>query len=86
VNLNATWSISLESYYLYLEPQEVSKAPTTSSIYSSLLKSAKSHFGCHCSLGVNYKNNCLFIQKKDNVESSEMDTIILEGNPSKKGT
>jgi hypothetical protein len=25
VNPNATWSISLESYYPYLEPQEVSK-------------------------------------------------------------
>jgi hypothetical protein len=41
VNPNATWSISLESYYPYLEPQEVSKAPTTSDTYGSLPKSEK---------------------------------------------
>jgi hypothetical protein len=34
VNPNATWSVSLESYYPYLQPQEVSKAPTTSCTYS----------------------------------------------------
>jgi hypothetical protein len=46
MNPNATWSISLESSYPYLQPQEVSKAPTTSCTYSSLPKSAKSCFGC----------------------------------------
>jgi hypothetical protein len=41
VNPNATWSVSLENYYPYLQPQEVSKAPTTSCTYSSLPKSAE---------------------------------------------
>jgi hypothetical protein len=41
----------LESYYPYLQPQEVSKAPTTSCTYNSLPKSAKSRFGCPKPLG-----------------------------------
>jgi hypothetical protein len=53
MNPNLEWIGSLESYYPYLQPQEVSKAPTTSATYGSLPKSAKSHFGCHCPLGVN---------------------------------
>jgi hypothetical protein len=53
MNPNATWSVSLESYYPYLQPEEVSKAPTTSCAYSSLPKSAKSHFGCLRPLRVN---------------------------------
>jgi hypothetical protein len=53
VNPNATWNVSLESYHPYLQPQEVSKAPTTLDTYSSLPKSAKCRFGCHCSLEVN---------------------------------
>jgi hypothetical protein len=52
VNPDATWSVSLESYYPYLQPQEVSKAPTTSCTYTSLPKSAKSRLGCHSPLGV----------------------------------
>jgi hypothetical protein len=51
MNPNATWSVSLESYYPYLQPQEVSKAPTTSCTYSSLPKSAKRHFFCLKPLG-----------------------------------
>jgi hypothetical protein len=47
VNPNATWNVSLESYHPYLQPQEVSKASTTSGTYGSLPKSAKSRFGCH---------------------------------------
>jgi hypothetical protein len=93
VNPNATWSVSLESYYPYLEPQEVSKAPTTSSTYSSLSISAKSRFGCHCSLGVNRKQNSmtsksiifmyLRVSKKRRYDESEDDmttTNILGRN------
>jgi hypothetical protein len=53
VNPNAAWNVSLESYHPYLQPQEVSKAPTTLGTYGSLSKSAKSRFVCHCPLGVN---------------------------------
>jgi hypothetical protein len=53
MNPNATWSVLLESYYPYLQPQEVSKAPTTSYTYNSLPKSAKSHFGYFRPLGIN---------------------------------
>jgi hypothetical protein len=60
VNPNATWSISLESYYPYLQPQEVSKAPTTSCNYSSLPKSTKSHFGCHSPLGIKNARKYIF--------------------------
>jgi hypothetical protein len=52
VNPNATWSVSLESYYPYLQPQEVSKAPSTSCTYSCLPKIAESCFGCLRPLGV----------------------------------
>jgi hypothetical protein len=53
MNQNATWKVSLESYYPYLLPQEVSKAPTTLGTYDGLPKTLKSRFGCHCFLGVN---------------------------------
>jgi hypothetical protein len=53
VNPNATWSVSLESSYPHLQPQEVSKAPITSCTYSSLSKSVKNRFGCLMPLGVN---------------------------------
>jgi hypothetical protein len=52
MNPNATWNISLESYHPYLQPQEVSKAPTILGTYGILSKSAKSHFGSLRSLGV----------------------------------
>jgi hypothetical protein len=52
VNPNATWSISLESYYPYLQPQKVSKTPQTYSVHNTLPKSAKSHFGYLCPLGI----------------------------------
>jgi hypothetical protein len=54
VNPNATWSISLESYHLYLEPQKNSKNPQTYYVHNTLPKSAKSHFGCLCLLGFNH--------------------------------
>jgi hypothetical protein len=52
VNPNDTWSVSLESYYPYLQPQKVSENPQTYCVHNTLLKSAKSHFGCVCPLGV----------------------------------
>jgi hypothetical protein len=55
VNPNATWSVLLESYYSYLQPQKVLRASTTSCTYGSLpksAKSAKSRFGCLRLLGV----------------------------------
>jgi hypothetical protein len=51
---NAMCSISLESCNPYLQSQKVSKNPKIYCIHSSLLKSAKSHFGCLCPLGVKF--------------------------------
>jgi hypothetical protein len=48
----------LESYYPYLQLQEVSKAPTISCTYNSMPKSAKSHFGYLMPLGVKTWYNC----------------------------
>jgi hypothetical protein len=52
MNPNATWNVSLESYHPYLQPQEVSKGPTTLGTYSSLPKNGKGRFGCLSPLGV----------------------------------
>jgi hypothetical protein len=52
VNPNATWNVSLENYHPYLQPQEVSKTPTTLGTYGSLPKIRKGHFGFLISLGV----------------------------------
>jgi hypothetical protein len=41
VNPNATWNVSLESYHPYLQPQDVSKGPTTLGTYGSLPKNGK---------------------------------------------
>jgi hypothetical protein len=43
----------LESYHPYLEPQEVSKTPTTLGTYGSLPKIRKGRFGFLSPLGVN---------------------------------
>jgi hypothetical protein len=43
----------LESYHPYLQPQEVSKGPTTLGTYGSLPKNGKGHFGFLNLLGVN---------------------------------
>jgi hypothetical protein len=61
VNPNATWSISLESYHPYLQPQKVSKYPQTYCVHNILPKSAKSHFGCLRPLGVKVKESILLI-------------------------
>jgi hypothetical protein len=53
VNPNATWSISLESYHPYLQPQKVSKNPQTYCVHNTLPKSTKSHFGYFRPLKVN---------------------------------
>jgi hypothetical protein len=53
VNPNATWNVSLESYHPYLQPQEVSKGPTTLGTYGSVPKNGKGRFGSLSSLGVN---------------------------------
>jgi hypothetical protein len=53
VNPNATWNVSLESYHPYLQPQEVSKTPTTLGTYGSLPKNRKGRFGFLSPLGVN---------------------------------
>jgi hypothetical protein len=53
VNPNATWNVSLESYHSYLQPQEVSKTPTTLGTYGSLPKNGKDRFGFLSLLGVN---------------------------------
>jgi hypothetical protein len=42
----------LESYHPYLQPQEVSKTPTTLGTYGSLPKIRKDHFGSLSPLGV----------------------------------
>jgi hypothetical protein len=52
VNPNATWNVSLESYHPYLQPQEVSKTPTTLGTYGSLPKIRKGRFGFLSPLGV----------------------------------
>jgi hypothetical protein len=52
VDPNATWNVSLESYHPYLQPQEVSKTPTTLGTYGSLPKIKKGHFGFLSPLGV----------------------------------
>jgi hypothetical protein len=52
VNPNAIWNVSLESYHPYLQPQEVSKGPTTLGIYGSLPKNGKGYFGFLNPLGV----------------------------------
>jgi hypothetical protein len=54
VNPNATWNASLESYHTYLQPQEVSKGPTTLGTYGSLPKNGKGHFGFLSPLGVKF--------------------------------
>jgi hypothetical protein len=53
VNPNATWNVSLESYHPYLQPEEVSKTPTTLGTYGSLPKIRKGRFGILSPLGVN---------------------------------
>jgi hypothetical protein len=55
MNPNATWSISLESYNPYLQPQKVSKNPQVYCVHNTLPKSAKSHFGCLRPVGVQKK-------------------------------
>jgi hypothetical protein len=45
MNPNATWSISLENYHPYLQPQKVSKNLQIYCIHSSLPKNAKNRFG-----------------------------------------
>jgi hypothetical protein len=52
VNSNAIWSVSLESYHPYLQPQKVSKNPKIYYIYNSLPKNAKTYFGSLGPLGV----------------------------------
>jgi hypothetical protein len=52
MNPNATWNVSLESYHPYLQPQEVSKGPTTLGTYGSLPKNRKGRFGFLSPLGV----------------------------------
>jgi hypothetical protein len=53
MNLNATWSISLESYHPYVHPQKVSKNPQKYCVHSSLPKNAtKNRFGSLGPLGV----------------------------------
>jgi hypothetical protein len=64
VNPNATWNVSLESYHPYLQPQEVSKGPTTLGTYSSLSENGKGRFGFLSPLGVKrlgIKNLLIFI-------------------------
>jgi hypothetical protein len=46
---NATCSVSKESYNPYHQPQKVSKTPKIYCIHSSILKNAKSRFGCQLS-------------------------------------
>jgi hypothetical protein len=53
MNPNATWNVSLESYHPYLQPQEVSKGPTTLGTYGSLPKNKKGRFVFLSPLGVN---------------------------------
>jgi hypothetical protein len=55
VNPNGTWNVSLESYHPYLQPQEVSKGPTTLGTYGSLPKIRNGRFGCLSPLGVKIK-------------------------------
>jgi hypothetical protein len=57
----------LESYHPYLQPQEVSKTPTTLGTYSSLPKIRKGHFGCLMSLGVYF-----FFKKQTNGFDEEL--------------
>jgi hypothetical protein len=64
VNPNATWNVSLESYHPYLQPQEVSKGPTTLGTYGSLPKNGKGRFGFLNPLGVNSKVTCKRPKKK----------------------
>jgi hypothetical protein len=50
--------VSLESYHPYLQPQEVSKGPTTLDTYGSLSKNGKGCFGFLSPLGVKLKHYC----------------------------
>jgi hypothetical protein len=59
LNPNATWSISLESYHPYLQPQTVSKNPQTHCIHSTLPKNTKAHFGCLGPLGIKLTDTVL---------------------------
>jgi hypothetical protein len=68
MNANATWSISLESYHLYPQPQNVSKNPQNYYVYSNLFKNAKSPFGSLALLGVNAKKLSLCKVDCDEVE------------------
>jgi hypothetical protein len=52
MNPNAIWNISLESYHPYLQPQDVSKGPTTLGTYGSLSKNGKGRFGFLNPLGL----------------------------------
>jgi hypothetical protein len=52
----------LESYHLYLLPQEVSKTPITLGTYGSLPKIRKGRFGSLNPLGVNMSLNELSIE------------------------
>jgi hypothetical protein len=53
---SATWSVSLESYHLYLQSQKVSKNPQNYCVHNNLPKNAKSLFGSFGLLEV--KLNC----------------------------
>jgi hypothetical protein len=62
VNPNATWNVSLENYHPYLQPQEVSKGPTTLGTYGSLHKNGKSCFGFLNPLGVKASYSFYFLE------------------------
>jgi hypothetical protein len=50
-----TYSVSLESYHLYLQPQKVSKTPHTFAIHTNMPKTQKAIFGHQRALGVKCK-------------------------------
>jgi hypothetical protein len=60
VNLNATWNISLEINHPYLQPQDVSKGPTTLGTNGSLPKNGKGRFGFLSPSGIKYQISANF--------------------------
>jgi hypothetical protein len=59
MNPNATWSVSLESYHPYQQPQKVSKNPKIYYIHSIVPKNAKSSFGSLGPLGIKILPNLI---------------------------
>jgi hypothetical protein len=65
LNPNATWSVSLENYHSYLQPQKVSKNPQIHCIHSHLPKNVKSHFGSLGPLGLKIPSKYIAIPSKN---------------------